>query len=113
MTDEPKAGDGAGDGPREMLDPPTVSSVEFTSRATDAPTIYCDGVLFATRLGSTVRITFFENILEAKDAAFPGLKARHVLNLVMPIEGYIGGMDYLDGVAKFILPQPKGDPSGD
>jgi len=88
-------------------EPVTPPRVAFATAATDAPTIYCDGVLFATTIGSTVRITLFENILEARDAASPGLKARHVLNLVMPLEGYINAQEYLEEASKFILPQPE------
>lgn len=88
-------------GAKTPSEPPPV---QLVTSATDAPTIYADGVLFATRLGSTVRLSFFENILEARDAPSPGLKARHVLNLVLPIEGYTSGITYLEEAEKYIYP---------
>jgi hypothetical protein len=74
--------------------------------AMDYPTVYADGCVFATRIGSNVRIAFTETILEAADGPFPGYKARHVGTLVMPSEGFRDMMEYLNKIApKFIFPE--------
>lgn len=81
------------------------AKIPLVTSAVNAPTVYADGCLFATRLGSTVRLTFAENILEAADGPNPGLKMRHVGTLVLPIEGYDAMLKYLlDVTPKYILP---------
>lgn len=88
--------------------PPPMAKTALVTSAVNAPTVYADGCLFATRLGSTVRLTFAENILEAADGPSPGLKMRHVGTLVLPIEGYQAMMAYLaDVTPKYIFPQEE------
>lgn len=61
----------------------------------DAQTIYADGCLFATQLGSTVRLQLIETIIGAVDSNDPGARVRYVLNLVMPAEGFTNMVQYL------------------
>lgn len=84
--------------------------IPLGTSAADFPTVYADGCMFAARLGSTVRLTFYETIVEASDATFPGPKNRHVGTLVLPVEGFDGMMRYLAEVTpKWILPEPPSD----
>lgn len=84
--------------------------IPLISSAVDYPTVYADGCMFATRLGSCVRITFYETVMEASDSISPGAKNRHVGTLVLPVEGYAGMLKYLNDVTpKFIFPErPEG-----
>lgn len=75
--------------------------VPIITSAANAPTIYADGVIFATRFGSTVRIHLVETVAEATDAPHPGLKTRHVANVVMPIEGYRNTVKYLNEISEY------------
>lgn len=79
--------------------------IPLVTSAINYPTVYADGCLFATRLGSNVRLTFVETILEAGDSPSPGAKTRHVGTLVMPVEGFSNMLDYLNKISKeYILP---------
>lgn len=91
-----------GDTPPPVVEP-VVPKIPIAGSAADHPTVYADGCLFATRLGSNVRLTFFETILEARDSTHPGFKNRHVGTLVMPLDGYKSMMKYLiEDAAPFI-----------
>ncbi len=83
--------------------PTTEDGVEapIITSAARAPTIYADGVIFATRFGSTVRVHLVETVAEAADAPHPGLKTRHVANIVMPIEGYRNTVKYLNEISEY------------
>lgn len=95
---------------REDLGGAEAVRIPFPTSAADYPTVYADGCVFATRLGSTVRIAFFETIVEAADAANPGPKNRHVGTLVMPVEGYDAMLRYLNEITpKFIFPTEAQD----
>lgn len=91
---------------------PSAQPIRIVGSAANYPSVYADACLFATRLGSTVRLTFVENVLEAADSPDPGIKARHVGTLVMPYEGYKNMLEYLTQQAsQFIdlLDTPDGE----
>jgi len=94
-------------------DPPQTDdgiSVPMLTSAVNYPTVYADGCIFASRFGSTVRLTFIETIIEAADAPYPGPKSRHVGTLVMPAEGFRNMLRYLNDVTpKFIFPNEAED----
>lgn len=64
----------------------------------DAPTVFSDGLLFATLVNGNVRLQFAEYVPHARNGPEPGLKTRVVANVIMPLEGYRGMMDYLEAV---------------
>lgn len=74
----------------------TAGQAPFHTSAVTSPTVFADGCVFAARMGSTVRLTFAETILEPDGIGPPGLKNRHVGTLVMPIEGFDNMMRYLN-----------------
>jgi len=67
------------------------------------PSVYADLCVFATSSGSTVRITFAEAIVAPSDGPDPGLKVRHVGHLVLPREGFVNMLDYLNASRDLIL----------
>ena len=75
--------------------------IPTTTSAMDYPTIYVDGVWFATNLGNVVRLQFLENVLEPGNSANPGLRARHVVTLAMPRIGFKHMLTYLNNMDKF------------
>lgn len=77
----------------------SVSEHLVKTSAIDSPSVYADGCVFATRLGSNVRIAFTEAMLEAADGPFPGYKVRHVGTLIMPVEGFRDMLLYLNKIA--------------
>lgn len=98
----------AGDATDYSAQVPEVQDHFVKTSALDYPTVYADGCVFATRLGSTVRLAFTETILEAVDGPFPGLKARHVGTLVLPVEGFRDMLEYLNKIApEFIFPKAE------
>ena len=83
-------------------------SVPFPTSAINYPTVFADGCIFATRVGSTVRLTFSETIVEAADAESPGPKNRHVGTLVLTLEGFDSMLKYLNDVTpKYIFPEAR------
>lgn len=70
--------------------------IKIATSAINFPTIFSDGAWFAYYTGGVVRITFLENILEPKDSVSPGVKARHVGTLAMPIRAYDSMLKYLN-----------------
>lgn len=84
--------------------------IPLITSAAGYPSVYADGCLFATRLGSTVRLTFYETVMEPADGPHPGAKNRHVGTLVLPIEGFDGMLRYLNDItSKFIFPPSEPD----
>jgi hypothetical protein len=81
----------------EMLPPaePTV-----VNAATDVPTFFSDTVIFSYSTGNTARLHFMETIVEPQGSPNAGFKARHVGNLVMPIDGFRNMLAYLNEASK-------------
>lgn len=78
--------------------------------AVSAPTVYADGLIFATKVGSNIRLQFVEYVPQAANHPDPGLKTRHVVTVVMPPEGFESMMTYLSEVTpKFIFPVEAAD----
>ncbi len=65
----------------------------------DAPTVFADGLLFATLVNGNVRLQFAEYVPHATNGPDPGLKTRVIANVIMPLEGYRGMMEYLNTVS--------------
>lgn len=65
----------------------------------DVPTVYADVCVFAAAIGPNMRLTFSESILGPSDSHFPGFHARHVGHLVMPREGFVNTLRYLNLIA--------------
>lgn len=63
-----------------------------------APTVYADGLLFATNVSNTIRLQFAEYVPHAMNSSDPGLKTRVVLNVAIPVEGYSAMMKYLNDI---------------
>lgn len=72
--------------------------MDQVSEPKDAPTIFSDGLLFATLVNGNVRLQFAEYVPQAFNGPNPGLKTRVIGTVVMPLEGYRGMVDYLDSV---------------
>ena len=90
---------GEGQGPAKK------DRIEFFASAADYPTVYADGCIFATRVGSIVKLTFYETIVEPADSNFPGVKHRPVGTLNLPLDGYANMLSYLNEMTpKFIFP---------
>lgn len=82
--------------------------------ASDAETVFADGLIFATRLGSAVRLQFAEYVPQASNHPDPGMKTRIVKTIVMPIEGYDAMLQYLVEVTpQYIHPPVEGEEGGE
>ena len=69
---------------------------DLLNNVADAPTIYADGCIFVSQLGDVIRISFAESIVEPSNGPSPGLKTRHVANIVMNREGFNNALLYLN-----------------
>ena len=72
--------------------------VTFANSPRDVQSIYVDTLMFATMVGTTVRLQFAEAIPGAKDSTDPGVKMRYTLNLLMPLDGFASTLAYLNAV---------------
>ena len=70
------------------------------NNVSDAPTIYADGCIFISTVGNAIRISFVETILEPSNGPNPGIKTRHVANIVMPPDGFANTLEYMNNVVK-------------
>lgn len=71
------------------------------NRFADAPTVFADGCLHAAFAGANMRITFAETIWGPSDnEAEAGMNVRHVLSLVIPRDGFLNMIEYLQNTAK-------------
>ncbi|TMM47269.1 hypothetical protein [Qipengyuania marisflavi] len=86
-----------GNGPEQPRNASQLDIVQVNDPK-DAPTVFSDGLLFATLVNGGVRLQFAEYVPHATNGPNPGLKTRVVANVVMPLEGYRGMMDYLSSV---------------
>ena len=73
----------------------TGGGVPLVTTAANAQTVYADAVWFVSYYGGVVRLTFLENMLEPNGSLTPGMQARHVGTLVMPLDGFDGMVTYL------------------
>ena len=73
---------------------------DLLNNVSDAPTIYADGCIFVSTVGNAIRISFVETIVEPSNGPMPGLKTRHVANVVMPTEGFSNTLEYMNRVVK-------------
>lgn len=91
--------------------PPAVSIDQtMFNGAVHAPTVFADGLVFATKIGSNIRLQFAEYSPHPANHPDPGLKTRHVVTVVMPPEGFENMMTYLQDVTpKFIFPTEAED----
>lgn len=98
-----------GNGPEQpQTDHP--DNMQHVNDPKDAPTVFSDGLLFATVVNGNVRLQFAEYVPQAANGPNPGLKTRVVANVIMPLEGYRGMMDYLDAVnGPYIFGEEGGD----
>ena len=55
-------------------------SIEFTTTPLDAPTVHIDGMQGILNMGGTVKLTFYEDVLNTKSAT---PQRRHVVTLAM------------------------------
>lgn len=96
----------------EKASEPSHSELEpnIITSAANYPTVFSDGCLFATRIGSTVRLAFAETIIEPRDSPYPGSKTRHVSTVVMPVEVFAVTLRYLNSVKRTLL---EGLPDGE
>ena len=69
---------------------------DLLNNVSDATTVYADGCIFLSRVGAAIRISFVESILEPANGPNPGLKTRHVANVVMPTEGFLNALQYMN-----------------
>lgn len=74
--------------------------LDLLNNVSDAPTIYADGCIFVSTLGHAIRISFVETIVEPANGPSPGLKTKHVANIVMPVEGFSNTLEYMNQVSK-------------
>ena len=84
-------------------DPPLASSshgFNLLNNVADAPTTYADGCIFISTVGNAIRISFVETILEPSNGPSPGLKTRHVANIVMPPDGFANTLEYMNKVVR-------------
>lgn len=61
------------------------SGMEQTNEPKDAPSVFSDGLLFATIVNGSVRLQFAEYVPHAFNGPSPGLKTRVVANVIMPL----------------------------
>ena len=76
----------------------TPASFRFINSPIDVGTVFADTCMFATAIGTTVRLQFAEAIPGAADSADPGLKMKYVGNLVMPEIGFRAMVKYLNEI---------------
>ena len=95
--------------PTDTEEPPKPADhSDILTSAINFPTIFADGCLFARRMGSTVRLTFVESMIEPSDGPFPGFKTRHVGTLIMPVEGFRATLGYLNRMADMLTEDASG-----
>lgn len=73
----------------------------LVTNAVDHPTVFADGVWFASNMSNCVRITFLENMIEPQNSPHPGFKSRHVGTLAMPREGFNSMVAYLNSMKEY------------
>ena len=73
---------------------------DLLNNVSDAPSIYADGCIFVSTIGNAIRISFVETILEPANGPRPGLKTRHVANIVMPADGFKNTLKYMNNVVQ-------------
>ena len=73
---------------------------DLLNNLSEAPTVYADGCIFVSTVGNAIRISFVETILEPSNGPIPGLKTRHVVNVVMPPDGFANTLEYMNKVVK-------------
>ena len=83
--------------------------IDYVNEAKDAPTLFADGLIFATLLNGAVRLQFSEYVPQAANGPSPGLKSRTVATMVVPLEGYQSMMAYLNDINLGILVQAPSD----
>ena len=94
-----------GGGEPKKTPPPPETDLTMFNGAVHAPTVYADGLLFATKVGSNIRLQFVEYSPHPANHPDPGLKTRHVITIVMSPDGYQNMLTYLTDVTpKFIFP---------
>jgi hypothetical protein len=71
---------------------------DLLNNVSDAPTIYADGCIFVSTIGNAIRLSFVETIVEPANGPMPGLKTRHVANVVMPADGFANMLEYMNKV---------------
>ena len=81
------------------------SIVPIVNNAIDAPMVYADAAIFATMLNGVVRITFAQTLADAADDPNPGWKTRKVATVLLPADGFVGMMEYLDKQLAFFKAQ--------
>lgn len=81
-------------------DPPPEPKIEYLNTLSQAPTVFADGLVFVSRIGTTVRLSFVETTLEPNDSRTPGIKSKHVVNVVMPMEGFQNAVSYVDTIIR-------------
>lgn len=86
------------------------SEMDQVNEPKDVPSIFSDGLLFATLVAGNVRLQFAEYVPHAFNGRNPGLKTRVVANVVMPLDSYRAMMDYLERVnPQYIFGTPPTD----
>lgn len=92
------------------LEPVKMASLKFVNALEDAPTFYADNCYFAARSGPNLRISFVETQVHPIDVGGPDPKNKHVVTIVLPLEGFASMLAYFNNVtSKFIDPQATGD----
>lgn len=87
-----------------------MASLKFVNSLQDAPTLYADNCYFAARSGSNLRISFVETVVHPIDVGGPDPKNKHVVTIVLPLEGFASMLAYFNNVtSKFIEPQAMDD----
>lgn len=83
----------------------------LVASASEYPTVFADGCIFATLVAGTVRLQFAETIAEAANSTFPGAKNRYVGTLVVPVTGFEATLSYLNKCAQDwgLVEAPSGD----
>lgn len=70
----------------------------FENHPIHAPVVYADGLMVANTLGGVWRLSFVESMAAPLDYV-PGWKHRYVGTLVMPQDGFLAMVDYLNRIA--------------
>ena len=77
----------------EIVEP--ARDIPTTRSADSVPTVYADISGYVYLQHGNLRFTLVENIADAPESAFPGWKARPVINVVMPVSSAEGMLAYI------------------
>jgi hypothetical protein len=70
--------------------------IPIATTARTVPTVFSDGLWFASHSLGIIRLQFIENVTEPSNSTDPGVKARHVMSIAMPKSSFDRMLSYLN-----------------